>query len=335
MIQVWHDRSHERGVRTGVGVFDTGRLRRRRSARQAADGRRRVATDRSRPRQRGIRRVCPGGQPDLPAGAGQRAIRLRGGAGGRDRQPGGTGRVRGRPRLPGDALRTDPADRGAQLPWQRRTPAVAADPVACGAVLQHRPAPSARPGAGVAGQDRRRVPPGMDRPVLRPGPAASPRAWLILMRLATWNINSTRARLDRLTAWIARRDVDVLAIQETKIPDDKFPLAPFENLGYQVAHHGTNQWNGVAILSRVGLDDIRIGVPGLPSFGDPAVAEARSVGAVCAGVRVWSLYVPNGRAIGDPHYDYKLEWLAALRDYGAKELAADPRAQIALCGDFK
>src|SRR5664279_1240242 len=261
MIQVWHDRSHERGVRTGVGVFDTGRLRRRRSARQAADGRRRVATDRSRPRQRGIRRVCPGGQPDLPAG---------------------TGRVRGRPRLPGDALRTDPADRGAQLPWQRRTPAVAADPVACGAVLQHRPAPSARPGAGVAGQDRRRVPPGMDRPVLRPGPAASPRAWLILMRLATWNINSIRARLDRLTAWIARRDVDLLAIQETKIPDDKFPLAPFENLGYRVAHHGTNQWNGVAILSRVGLDDIRIGVPGLPSFGDPAVAEARSVGAVCA-----------------------------------------------------
>ena len=154
------------------------------------------------------------------------------------------------------------------------------------------------------------------------------------MRLATWNINSIRARLDRLTAWIARRDVDVLAIQETKIPDDKFPLAPFENLGYQVAHHGTNQWNGVAILSRVGLDDIRIGVPGLPPFGDPAVAEARSVGAVCAGVRVWSLYVPNGRAIGDPHYDYKLEWLAALRDYGAKELAADPRAQIALCGDF-
>ena len=149
------------------------------------------------------------------------------------------------------------------------------------------------------------------------------------MRLATWNINSVR---DRLAAWLARSDVDVLAIQETKVPDDTFPAARIEDLGYRVAHHGTSQWNGVAVLSRVGLDDVQLGMAGLPRFGD--VAEARAIGAVCGGVRVWSLYIPNGRAIGDPHYDYKLEWLAAVRDYGAKELAADPQAQIALCGDF-
>jgi exodeoxyribonuclease-3 len=154
------------------------------------------------------------------------------------------------------------------------------------------------------------------------------------MRLATWNINSIRARLDRLIAWLERTDVDVLAIQETKIPDDKFPIARFEDLGYRVAHHGTNQWNGVAVLSRAGIDEVQIGVPGVPTFGDPAVTEARAIGVLTAGVRVWSLYVPNGRAVGDPHYDYKLEWLAALADHGAKELATDPHAQIALCGDF-
>jgi exodeoxyribonuclease-3 len=154
------------------------------------------------------------------------------------------------------------------------------------------------------------------------------------MRIATWNVNSIRARIDRLTAFIARSDIDVLAIQETKIGDDKFPAQRFTDLGYQVAHHGTNQWNGVAVLSRVGISDIQIGVPGLPTWGEPAVAEARSIGVVCAGIRMWSLYIPNGRAVGDPHYDYKLEWLAALRDYGAKQLAADPNAQIAFCGDF-
>ena len=88
------------------------------------------------------------------------------------------------------------------------------------------------------------------------------------------------------------------------------------------------------MLSRVGISDVQIGVPGLPSWGDPAVAEARAIGAVCGGVRVWSLYVPNGRAVDDPHYYYKLDWLAALRDYGAKQLAADPHAQMAFCGDF-
>jgi len=154
------------------------------------------------------------------------------------------------------------------------------------------------------------------------------------MRIATWNINSIRARIDRLTAWLARSDVDVLAIQETKIPDEKFPLARIEELGYQVAHHGTNQWNGVAVLSRIGIQDVQVGVPGLPTWGDPAVSEARSVSALCGGVRMWSLYVPNGRAIGDPHYDYKLQWLAAVRDYAAKQLADQPQVQMAFCGDF-
>jgi exodeoxyribonuclease III len=154
------------------------------------------------------------------------------------------------------------------------------------------------------------------------------------MRIATWNINSIRARIDRLTAWLARSDVDVVAIQETKIPDEKFPTERFTELGYQVAHHGTNQWNGVAVLSRVGLDDVQVGIPGLPTWGDPAVSEARSVSALCSGVRMWSLYVPNGRAIGDPHYDYKLQWLAAVRDYAAKQLVDQPDAQIAFCGDF-
>ena len=154
------------------------------------------------------------------------------------------------------------------------------------------------------------------------------------MRIATWNINSIRARIDRLTAWLARSDVDVVAIQETKIPDEKFPTERFTELGYQVAHHGTNQWNGVVVLSRVGLDDVQVGIPGLPTWGDPAVSEARSVSALCSGVRMWSLYVPNGRAIGDPHYDYKLQWLAAVRDYAAKQLVDQPDAQIAFCGDF-
>ena len=154
------------------------------------------------------------------------------------------------------------------------------------------------------------------------------------MRLATWNINSIRARHDRVLAWLERSDIDVLAFQETKIDDARFPFESFEKLGYRVAHHGTNQWNGVAIASRVGLDDVQVGVPGLPPFGDEGLAEARSIGAVCGGVRVWSLYVPNGRVVDDPHYHYKLHWLAVLRDYAEKLLANEPHAQVALCGDF-
>ena len=137
------------------------------------------------------------------------------------------------------------------------------------------------------------------------------------MRLATWNVNSIRARVDRVTDWLERADVDVLAMQETKCSDDQFPVMPFLAAGYEVEHCGFNQWNGVAIASRVGIDDVQVGFDGQPTWSDKpdveAAAEARALGATCGGVRVWSLYVPNGRFVGSPHYDYKLEWLAALR----------------------
>ncbi len=154
------------------------------------------------------------------------------------------------------------------------------------------------------------------------------------MRIATWNVNSARARLDRVLAWVERSDVDVVALQETKCRDDQFPTERFEALGYQVAHHGLSQWNGVAVLSRVGLADVEVGFPGQPHWGEPLAAEARAIGATCGGVRVWSLYVPNGRQLGDPHLDYKLDWLGRLRDAGAGWLRDDPQAQVALVGDW-
>lgn len=152
------------------------------------------------------------------------------------------------------------------------------------------------------------------------------------MRLATWNVNSIRSRIDRVTSWLERADVDVLAMQETKCKDDQFPTMPFAALGYEVAHVGHNQWNGVAIASRVGLDDVALGFTGQPAFNE--ADEARAIGATCGGVRVWSLYVPNGRTVEDPHYTYKLEWLAALNNTAAGWLADDPTAPIALVGDW-
>jgi exodeoxyribonuclease III len=158
------------------------------------------------------------------------------------------------------------------------------------------------------------------------------------MRLATWNVNSIRARVDRVTDWLERADVDVLAMQETKCTDDQFPTMPFAAIGYDVVHCGFNQWNGVAIASRVGIDDVQIGFEGQPTWSDKpdaeATAEARALSATCAGVRVWSLYIPNGRTVDSPHYSYKLEWLAALRDTAQGWLADDPTAQIALTGDW-
>lgn len=158
------------------------------------------------------------------------------------------------------------------------------------------------------------------------------------MRLATWNVNSIRTRVDRVTDWLQRADVDVLAMQETKCTDAQFPMMPFAALGYEVAHVGLNQWNGVAIASRVGLDQVQIGFNGQPSWSAKpdaeAAAEARALGAVCGGVQVWSLYIPNGRALEDPHYAYKLDWLAALRDTAAGWLAEQPKAPIALVGDW-
>ena len=157
-----------------------------------------------------------------------------------------------------------------------------------------------------------------------------------VLRLATWNVNSIRARVDRVTDWLRRGDVDVLAMQETKCSDDQFPTMPFLEAGYEVVHCGFNQWNGVAIASRVGFDDVEVGFEGQPSWGkdDDAKAEARALAATCAGVRVWSLYVPNGRTLADPHYQYKLEWLAALRNTAESWLQRDPQAPIALVGDW-
>ena len=154
------------------------------------------------------------------------------------------------------------------------------------------------------------------------------------MRIATWNVNSIRSRVDRVEAWLARSEVDVLAIQETKAREDQFPYLPFEALGYEVAHIGLNQWNGVAIASRVGLAEITVGFPGMPSWGEPPAPEARAIGATCAGVRIWSVYVPNGRALDDPHMAYKLEWLDRLAAAGRAWLAEDPQAQIVIMGDW-
>lgn len=160
------------------------------------------------------------------------------------------------------------------------------------------------------------------------------------MRLATWNINSIRTRADRALAFLERTGTDVLALQETKCRDEQFPWAAFEAAGYEVATHGHNQWNGVAIISRVGIADVERGFSGQPAWGEEPVVEARALGATCGGVRVWSLYIPNGREIDNPHYAYKLEWLGRLREQAAAWItpgpdgAGDPSAQIALVGDW-
>ncbi len=154
------------------------------------------------------------------------------------------------------------------------------------------------------------------------------------MRIATWNVNSLRSRIDRVEALLDRHEIDVLALQETKARADQLPLMGIEARGYEVAVAGVNQWNGVAILSRVGLEDVETGFPDQPGWakelqGAPEV-ESRAIGATCGGVRVWSLYVPNGRKPDDPHYVYKLDWLARLR-----EAALGWRDQdVALVGDW-
>lgn len=157
------------------------------------------------------------------------------------------------------------------------------------------------------------------------------------MKIATWNVNSLRARANRVEDWLRRTKTDVLAIQETKCRDENFPWELFENNGYEVAHFGLSQWNGVAIASRVGLEDVERTFPGQPVFGKDGVTpeqEARAIGATCAGVRVWSLYVPNGRGLDDPHMSYKLDWLRVLSEQARSWLDDDAQAQIALMGDW-
>ena len=152
------------------------------------------------------------------------------------------------------------------------------------------------------------------------------------MRIVNWNVNSIRARAERIGAFLDRSDVDVLAIQELKCRDDQFPEDIFSSRGYEVAYHGLNQWNGVAIASRVGLENVEIGFAGMPEFNE--ALEARALSADTGGVRVYSLYVPNGRELDHPHYHYKLDWLGHLRDVAANRLAADPDDRFVMVGDF-
>ena len=148
------------------------------------------------------------------------------------------------------------------------------------------------------------------------------------MRLATWNVNSLNARMPRVEQWLEELQPDVVCMQETKLSDDAFPAMAFKALGYDSAHHGFNQWNGVAILSRVGIDDV---VEGFPDDDEPD-RDARIIWATCGGVRVVSMYVPNGRTLADEHYQYKLGWLARLQR--ALDAHHTPRDLLVLCGDY-
>ncbi len=143
------------------------------------------------------------------------------------------------------------------------------------------------------------------------------------MRIATWNVNSVGARLPRLLDWLKTRSPDVVALQETKCADDGFPFAEVEALGYQVMHVGDGRWNGVAVLSRVGLEPVSAALPGM--------TEPRYASADCGGLRVTSVYVPNGRSLDDPQYPYKLEWFAALRASLDEVPAQTP---MVIMGDF-
>jgi exodeoxyribonuclease-3 len=152
------------------------------------------------------------------------------------------------------------------------------------------------------------------------------------MRVATWNVNSVGARLPRLVEWLAGTAPDVVCLQETKCAGDAFPHDAVKDLGYDTVAHGDGRWNGVAILSRVGLTDVTEGLPGDPGYPTPDVREARAVSATCGPLRVWSVYVPNGREVGHHHYAYKLAWLAALRDAAVRDAAGT--RPFAILGDY-
>jgi len=149
------------------------------------------------------------------------------------------------------------------------------------------------------------------------------------MRVATWNVNSVKMRQPRLLAWLDQRQPDVVCLQELKVTTDwfwNFLGDELESRGYQLAVNGEPQWNGVAILSKVGVDNVVVGIPGGPGFPHE---EARAISAVCGGIRVHSLYVPNGREPDSDHYQYKLEWLSALRE----DVKSGPEDAL-VCGDM-
>jgi exodeoxyribonuclease-3 len=147
------------------------------------------------------------------------------------------------------------------------------------------------------------------------------------VRIVTWNVNSLKARLERVEAWLADVAPDVVCLQETKLADGAFPSLAFHALGYESVHHGEGRWNGVAILSKVGIDDP------VDGFGpDDPDAEARLLWATCGGIRIASLYVPNGRSLDHDHYRYKLDWLDRLRT--RLEANEDPAQEVVVAGDF-
>ena len=164
------------------------------------------------------------------------------------------------------------------------------------------------------------------------------------MRIATWNVNSLKARLEKIEWWLERARPDVLLMQETKLTDADAPVMPFQMLGYELAHHGEGRWNGVAIASRVGIEDV------VTNFGDGPVRdsgpgattaaeedfdpldEARMMSAICGGIRFVSVYAPNGRIVGSPFYEGKLAWFERLRRWLDEE--RDPSEAIVIGGDF-
>jgi exodeoxyribonuclease-3 len=150
------------------------------------------------------------------------------------------------------------------------------------------------------------------------------------MRIATWNVNSITARLPRLLAWLESSDTDVLCVQETKCTVEQFPSDELRELGYDSAINANGRWNGVALISRAGLEDVVTGLPDGPEY--EGVQEPRAVSATCGPVRLWSVYVPNGREVGHPHYAYKLRWLQALRKAVAGGAAGT--RPFAVLGDF-
>ncbi len=155
-----------------------------------------------------------------------------------------------------------------------------------------------------------------------------PATRVLSVRVATWNVNSLNARMPRVQEWLELAGPDVLCMQETKMADDAFPGPAFKEMGYEWAHHGQGRWNGVAVLSRVGLIDCAKGF----SDGRDPDPDARIVWATCAGVRVASAYIPNGRELGHDHYHYKLDWLGRLRSH--LEANADVEAPVVVAGDF-
>ena len=148
------------------------------------------------------------------------------------------------------------------------------------------------------------------------------------MLFVTWNVNSLKARLPRVEEWLAEIQPDVVCLQETKLAQEKFPTDAIAALGYESAHFGQGQWNGVAILSKVGLDNVVNNF----AVGVEPDTEARIISATCGGVRVSSVYVPNGRELDHDHYKYKLSWLARLRQH--LDTTCSPTDDVIVAGDF-